>query len=88
VVLAVLVPREELAAVLKLVPGVPVAHLPLLVLQLFTQVAVVAVLPWVDLAAAAVAVAVKISPQPVTPLRPLQAKPIRVAVAVAFQMES
>lgn len=80
--------REDLAAALKLALVVPGAHLPLLVLQLFTQVAVVAVLPWVDLAAAAVAVAVKITPQPVMALRPLQAKPIRVAVVVAFQMES
>jgi hypothetical protein len=60
--LEALVPREELAATLKLVPGVPVAHLPLLVLQLFTQVAVVAVLPWVDLAAQVVAVAEKLIP--------------------------
>jgi hypothetical protein len=87
VVLAVLVPREELAAVLKLVPGVPVAHLPLLALQLFTQVVVVVVLPLVDLAAAAVAVAEKITPQPVMALRPLLAKPIRVAVAVERQMD-
>jgi hypothetical protein len=83
-----LVPQEKLAAVIKLVPGVPVAHLPLLALQLFTQVVVVVVSPLVDLAATAVAVAVKITPQAAPALRPLQAKPIRVAVAVAFQMES